>query len=251
MDCSLPGSSVHGILQARVLEWVAIPFSRVSSHPRDWTRVSHTAGRFFTIWATREREVAQLCLTLWDPMAMGFSRQEYWSGLPFPSLEDLPNTGIEPRSPALQADSLLSESPGKPKAQWGVGLNCCCYFLSQIQTRRLPTAFQSITITNMTTRKIPVCPCRARSSDLVNRSRADEEGLRTGRSPKANLKSEWSKPCDSWSTLANEYLLFCLLLLLLLLLLCLPLLPWKEASGRQKALRKEPGKREKIIAHSK
>ena len=101
-----------------------------------------------------------------------------------------PNPGIEPRSPALQADSLLSESPGKPKAQWGVGLNCCCYFLSQIQTRRLPTAFQSITITNMTTRKIPVCPCRARSSDLVNRSRADEEGLRTGRSPKANLKSE-------------------------------------------------------------
>ena len=54
MDCSLPGSSVHGIFQARVLEWVAIPFSRRSSRPGDWTRVSCIAGRFFTIWATRE-----------------------------------------------------------------------------------------------------------------------------------------------------------------------------------------------------
>ena len=54
MDCSPPGSSVHGILQARTLEWVAIPFSRGSSQPRDWTWVSCIAGRFFTIWATRE-----------------------------------------------------------------------------------------------------------------------------------------------------------------------------------------------------
>ena len=50
MDCSPPGSSVHGILQARMLEGVAIPFSRGSSPPRDWTQVSHIAGRFFTIW---------------------------------------------------------------------------------------------------------------------------------------------------------------------------------------------------------
>ena len=42
------------------------------------------------------------------PLSMGFSRQEYWSGLPFPSLGDLPDPGIEPRSPAFQADSLLS-----------------------------------------------------------------------------------------------------------------------------------------------
>ena len=49
MDCSLPGSSVHGILQARILEWVAIPFSRGSSQPRDGTQVSYTVGRFFTI----------------------------------------------------------------------------------------------------------------------------------------------------------------------------------------------------------
>ena len=54
MDCSLPGSSIHRIFQAKVLEWVAISFSRGSSWPRDWTQVSCIAGRRFTIWATRE-----------------------------------------------------------------------------------------------------------------------------------------------------------------------------------------------------
>ena len=52
MDYSLPGSSVHGILQARILEWVAIPFSRGSSQPRDQTQVSCISGKFFTIWAS-------------------------------------------------------------------------------------------------------------------------------------------------------------------------------------------------------
>ena len=56
MDCT-----VHGILQARILEWVAFPFSRDSSQPRDWTQVSFIADRFFIGWATREA-------------------QEYWSG---------------------------------------------------------------------------------------------------------------------------------------------------------------------------
>ena len=54
MDCSLPGSSVHGIFQAIVLEWIAISFSRGSPQPRDWTQVSHIVDRHFTIWATRE-----------------------------------------------------------------------------------------------------------------------------------------------------------------------------------------------------
>ena len=54
MDCSPPGSSVHGILQARTLEWSAISFSSGFSWPRDWTQVSCIAGRFFTIWATRK-----------------------------------------------------------------------------------------------------------------------------------------------------------------------------------------------------
>ena len=53
MDCSLPGSSVHGILRARIPEWVAIPFSRGSSQPRDWAWVSYIAGRFYTVWVTK------------------------------------------------------------------------------------------------------------------------------------------------------------------------------------------------------
>ena len=60
-----------------------------------------------------------LCVTPWTvahpaPLFMGFSRQEYWSGLPFPSPEDLPSPGIKPRSPALQADSLPSDHQGSP-----------------------------------------------------------------------------------------------------------------------------------------
>ena len=54
MDHSLPGSSVCGIHQPRILERIVIPFSRGSSQPRDWTRVYHMAGISFTIWATRE-----------------------------------------------------------------------------------------------------------------------------------------------------------------------------------------------------
>ena len=54
MDCNLPGSSVHGIFQAIVLEWIAISFSRGSSQPRDRTRVSRIVDRRFTVWATRE-----------------------------------------------------------------------------------------------------------------------------------------------------------------------------------------------------
>ena len=54
MDCSQLCSSVHGILQARILEWFAIPFFRGSSRPRGWAWVSCIAGKFFTIWATKE-----------------------------------------------------------------------------------------------------------------------------------------------------------------------------------------------------
>ena len=52
LNCSPPGPSVHGMVQARILEWIAIPFSRGSSQSRDWTQVSCIAGRFFTIWVT-------------------------------------------------------------------------------------------------------------------------------------------------------------------------------------------------------
>ena len=112
MDCSLPGSSIHQIFQARILKWVAISFSRRTFQPRDWTQVSHIVGRRFTIWATREAQpmytyilkaiflaihvlccvkLLQSCPTLTAPwtvawqasLSMGFSRQEYWSELSF------------------------------------------------------------------------------------------------------------------------------------------------------------------------
>ena len=121
MDCSPPGSSVHRILQAKILEWVAISSSRGSSWPRDWTWVSCIAGRFFTVWATRETPVTFPFTSIYSlpysivcahsvvsnsvtprtiacqvPLSMEFSRQEYWSELPFPTPGDLPDPGIEP-----------------------------------------------------------------------------------------------------------------------------------------------------------
>ena len=72
-------------------------------------------------WRTKEKLLSRVRLfaTPWTvahqaPRSMGFSRQEYWSGLSFPSLGKLPDPGIEPRPPELQADALLSEPPGKP-----------------------------------------------------------------------------------------------------------------------------------------
>ena len=62
------------------------------------------AGLFVTLWTVARQA----------PLSMGFSRQEYWSGLPFPSPGDLPDPGIEPGSPTLQADSLPPEPAGKP-----------------------------------------------------------------------------------------------------------------------------------------
>ena len=128
MNCSPPGFSVHGILQARILEWIAIPFSRRSSWPRDWNQVSCFVGRFFTVWATGKILVkllspVQFFAAPWTaayqaPPSMGFSRQEYWSGLPFPSLGDLPDSGIKPRSSALQTDSLPSGPPRKPQIKF-------------------------------------------------------------------------------------------------------------------------------------
>ena len=82
--------TVHGILQAKILEQVAFLFSRGPSQPKDRTQVSHITDGFFTSWATRKA-------------------QEYWSGQPIPSSWGLPDPGIEPRSPALQVDSLPSE----------------------------------------------------------------------------------------------------------------------------------------------
>ena len=81
--------------------------------------------------------VTQLCLTLCDPMGCSLPgssvhwiiQEEYWSGLPFPSPGDLPDPGIEPISPALQADSLLSEPPGKPEVTFYIILMHISHFM--------------------------------------------------------------------------------------------------------------------------
>ena len=87
---------------------------------------SALASGLFTTSATYRSEVsrARLFVILWTvayqvPLSMGFFRQEYWSGLPFPSPGELRNPGIEPRSPALQADALSSEPPGNFQCHLG------------------------------------------------------------------------------------------------------------------------------------
>ena len=62
MDCSPPGSSIHGISQTRILEWIVISFSRGSFQSRDWTQVSCIAGRFFTSWATEWSPASFYCI---------------------------------------------------------------------------------------------------------------------------------------------------------------------------------------------
>ena len=129
-DRSLPGSSVYGIFQPRIAEWVTIlPFSSPGdlSDP-GMEPVSPALAVESSLWATREalslyykRSLShvRLFVTPWTvayqgPLSMGFPRQEYCSGLPFPSPGDLPNPLIEPESPTLKADALPSEPPGKP-----------------------------------------------------------------------------------------------------------------------------------------
>ena len=89
MDCRLPGSSVDGIFQARLLEWVAISFSRGSSQPRGQTQVSHIAGRHFTVWAAREALRLLLCKTQTP------SPYSLW----LPCLREL---GVKDKGPSLQ-----------------------------------------------------------------------------------------------------------------------------------------------------
>ena len=100
----------HGILQARMLEWVAFPFSRGSSQPK--IRVFVTLVCVFSRSVVSDSQLVDCSLP--GSSVVGVSRQEYWSGLPFPSPGDLPHPGIKPRSPALQSDSLMTELRGKP-----------------------------------------------------------------------------------------------------------------------------------------
>ena len=134
IDYSTWGSSVRGIPQARLLEWVAIPFSTGSFWPRDQTRVSCIAGRLFTVWTTREASSLlseppgkpQACQA---PLSVEFSRQESCSGLPFPSPGDLSDPGIKPGSPILQTDTLTSEPPPNIftlRVRISIYGLCCC-----------------------------------------------------------------------------------------------------------------------------
>ena len=126
MDCSPPGSSVHGIFQARILEWVTMPFFRGSSWPRDWTHFSQYGVYHFKFsfvhlhtYVYRRKHtvlfsmsvcvclvVSNFFVILWTiacqaPLSIRFSRQECWSGLPCPTPGDLPELGIEPTSLAF------------------------------------------------------------------------------------------------------------------------------------------------------
>ena len=78
MDCSQPDSAVHGILQARILEWVVISLSRESSQPRDWTQVSCIAGRFFTSEPPGELKIPLLLIRLADFFPLFFFVLEWY-----------------------------------------------------------------------------------------------------------------------------------------------------------------------------
>ena len=112
--CNPTNYTVHGILQARILEWVAVPFLRGSSQPRGWTQVSRIAGRFLTSWATREEgsvqfsSVTQSCPTLCDPM------NRSTPGLPVHHhLPESTQTHVHQVSNAIQPSHPLS-SPSPP-----------------------------------------------------------------------------------------------------------------------------------------
>ena len=87
--------------------------------------------------------LVQLFATLWTvacqaPLSMGFSRQEYWSGLSCPPPGDLPNSGIEPRSPTLQANSLLTEPQRKPTETIDTSFACGLPVASLTKVERVP-----------------------------------------------------------------------------------------------------------------
>ena len=127
IDGSPAGSAIPGILQARILEWVAISFSNAWKWKVKVKSLSHV-WLFVTPWTAAHQAHLSMGFSRqdywsglplpsppWTIQSMKFSRPEYWSGYPFPSPGDLLNPGIEPRSPALQADSLPAEPQGKPK----------------------------------------------------------------------------------------------------------------------------------------
>ena len=105
------------------------------------------------------------------PPSMGFSRQEYWSGLPFPSPGDLPDPGIEPRSPTLQADPLPSEPPAKPKKlQSFYNATSYSHFCISTLHRRLEfTLLSMVTLRILPKRTGPLACCLPRPAYRLSR----------------------------------------------------------------------------------
>ena len=131
-----------------------------------------------------------MCPTLCDPwtvacqaiQSMGSSRQGHWSGLPFPSPGDLPDLGIEPTSPALQADSLLTEPPGKP---WLLSLNHIKFCFVSIPTGQIISSIPVAT---------PLLPLH-QNPRVLQRKRGKSFAVRNLIFP-----NEWSGLCPgSWS----------------------------------------------------
>ena len=131
----IPGQRSHKV--AKNWTWLKIyPLGTIGTVPKIHNTFRSTQKSFYVFsnkknekiimnpaWITlqwsevkwsKSRSVVSNSATSWTVQSMGFSRPEYWSGLPFPSPGNLPDPGIEPRSSALQADSLSSEPPGKP-----------------------------------------------------------------------------------------------------------------------------------------
>ena len=123
MDGSLPGSSVHGTFQARILECVAISFSRGSSPLRGWTWVSCIAGRFFTKWITREVLLSNCLLLMlswvwgddWDPFLLLLIPTTDWPAKVHPT-SGLAGAGLS-RKPSLEPPSLSSSERGLKSLQ--------------------------------------------------------------------------------------------------------------------------------------
>ena len=117
VDCSPPDSSVHGIFQARILEWVAILFYKRSSRPMDPTQVSRIAGRLFTIWATREARPEQKSILIFSPKLSSAPISTQAPHTPKPARTELSSQPQSLRWPGLS--EYLSNRPPSSPALWG------------------------------------------------------------------------------------------------------------------------------------
>ena len=128
MGCSLPSSSVHGIFQARILEWVAISFSRGSSQPRDQTPVSCIAGGVFIIWATRETPLSNQYH--WNSVLLeipafkkmwAWLQQSFWDYLPL--VFSIRGSSLLSSDPSLNSERPVWKSRSKLRAPLRAGRN--------------------------------------------------------------------------------------------------------------------------------